>query len=226
MVEEVNIKISGEGAKKAKVTTTRKKAQKKKTPKKTQRKKVTKKKAPRKKRASPQRKNPQVEKILIENFISMQKVMTGMAEKFDNLSKQISKLLKLFEDSAETLVEKDINLQLSESEDQEEVLSRLNRILDQNKIIAKGLTLMHETAVNPTTYYSLGPNPEITKQSQMTPQKPISPMPPMPPMPQPNQKMTMSKEIDTSNTFRNLEKQQGVQPKQKVFEEENNFSGF
>lgn len=209
MVEEVNIKISGEGAKKAKITTSKKKPAKK---------KPTRKKAARRKpqkRAQPRQRTSSTEKILIENFISMQKVLTGMAEKFDNLSKQISRLLKLFEDSAETLVEKDINLQIAENEDNTEMLEKLNKILDQNKIIAKGLTLMHETAVNPTSYYSLAPHPETAKPKLL------------PPMPQPSQKMTISKEIEPSETFKTPETQQNGLNKPKVFEEqENNFSGF
>ncbi|KHO55254.1 MAG: hypothetical protein QT10_C0004G0041 [archaeon GW2011_AR19] len=38
-----------------------------------------------------------VEKILVENFVSLQKVMTNLSVKFDELSSQISKLLELFE---------------------------------------------------------------------------------------------------------------------------------
>ena len=38
-----------------------------------------------------------IEKALIDNFISMQKVLTNLAIKFDNLSEQITKLLELFE---------------------------------------------------------------------------------------------------------------------------------
>ena len=43
--------------------------------------------------------------ILVENFVSLQKVMTNLSIKFDNLSMQISKLLELFEISAKTLAE-------------------------------------------------------------------------------------------------------------------------
>ena len=44
-----------------------------------------------------------VEKILIENFVSLQKVMTNLSFKFDNLTNQISKLLELFEIYAKDL---------------------------------------------------------------------------------------------------------------------------
>jgi len=46
------------------------------------------------------------EKILIENFIALQKVITNLSIKFDKLTNQISSLLELFEVSAKTLAEK------------------------------------------------------------------------------------------------------------------------
>lgn len=87
-----------------------------------------------------------LEKILIENFISMQKVMVNLTEKFDHLSKKLTELLDLFEDSAKVLSQKEVNLELK-GENQEEILEKLKSILDQNKLIAKGLTLMHEANI-------------------------------------------------------------------------------
>lgn len=83
------------------------------------------------------------EKILIENFVALQHVMTNLAVRFDNLSGEISKLLELFEIAAKTLAEKGpvpivddkTNIRLSE---------KLDSLLEQNKIIAKGITLLHE----------------------------------------------------------------------------------
>lgn len=112
-----------------------------------------------------------MEKMLIENFISMQKVMTNMAEKFDGLSKQLSKLLHLFENSAKALVEKEINLEFKGIDKQEELVDKLNIVLEQNKIIAKGLTLMHETAITPGNYYSLN-----ERRSENIQSKPINPV--------------------------------------------------
>ncbi len=84
-----------------------------------------------------------IEEKLIENFISIQKVMTHLSIKFDNLSNNISKLLELFEISAKSFAEKDIDTG-KENEENKEILEKINSILDQNKIIAKGLTLLHE----------------------------------------------------------------------------------
>ena len=89
-------------------------------------------------RKSAPSKNINVEKALIENFVSLQKVMTTMAVKFDSLSNQISKLLELFEISAKGLAEKGYSME------DRKVAEKLDSLLEQNKIIAKGIALLHE----------------------------------------------------------------------------------
>src|SRR3989338_11062800 len=90
---------------------------------------------------------------LIENFVSLQKVMVNLSVKFDELSSQISKLLELFELSATALAKKDINF--TKPMDEEKIVNKLNNILEQNKIIARGMALMSEggepeKAIQPT----------------------------------------------------------------------------
>ncbi len=122
--------------------------------------------------------NTNVENVLVENFISLQKVMTNLAMKFDNLSIQISKLLELFEISAKTLAQKDIRLDKGEeTKEGKKVVEKLDNLLDQNKIIARGLTLLHESPepISP---------PQLMRQP--TPQQPmLSQRPPMPLQPSP-----------------------------------------
>lgn len=84
------------------------------------------------------KKNANIDKALIENFISLQKVMTTMAIKFDSLSNQISKLLEIFEISAKSLAEKGYSME------DRKVVEKLDSLLEQNKIIAKGIALLHE----------------------------------------------------------------------------------
>ena len=79
-----------------------------------------------------------MEKALLENFISLQRVMTNLAVKFDSLSDNISKLLQVFEISAKSFAEK------APGEGDKEFLDKLNVLLDQNKVIAKGITMMEE----------------------------------------------------------------------------------
>lgn len=81
--------------------------------------------------------------ILVENFVNLQKALTNLTIKFDKLSDQISSLLQLFEISAKSFAEK-LSTGAPEIEKDREFLDKLNRLLDQNKVIAKGLTLMEE----------------------------------------------------------------------------------
>ena len=82
-----------------------------------------------------------IEKSLAENLISLQKVHIGLAEKFDKLANEISQLLALFEITARTFTK---NLPMAEHEKDKEFLEKIDKLLEQNKILAKGLTLMEE----------------------------------------------------------------------------------
>lgn len=135
-----------------------------------------------KKKTSSVKRNTELEKTLIENFVALQKVMTHLSEKFDSLTKQTSELLKLFEDSAKTVIRRDFQ-PLPEKQiklDTKEMESKLDNLLEQNKIIAKGLTLIHDTAKNPEIDYSIGkttpPVREMIPKESIMPKKEI-PMP-------------------------------------------------
>jgi len=104
----------------------------------------------------------QIQEALIENFITLQKVMTNLSVKFDNLSDQIAKLLDLFEISAKAMAEKNFEFddgreikKATENragyilggeliQETEELTQKLDELLEQNKIIARGFTLMNE----------------------------------------------------------------------------------
>jgi hypothetical protein len=79
---------------------------------------------------------------LIENFVSLQRVMTNLAVKLEDLSSQISKLLELFEISAKAIADKDFSL--GDNKINNQLSEKLDNLLEQNKIIAKGITLLHE----------------------------------------------------------------------------------
>jgi hypothetical protein len=81
--------------------------------------------------------------MLVENFVEIQKVLVNTAGKIEDLSLQISKLLQLFELSAKSFAGK-VDEKVSEIEKDREFLTKLNALLEQNKLIAKGLTLMEE----------------------------------------------------------------------------------
>jgi len=96
-----------------------------------------------------------VQKLLLENFIVLQKVMTDMSVKFDRLSDHMSKLLALFESSAKSFSEK----QPVVTKEDKDFLEKLDRLLEQNKLIAKGLTMIDERAKEKISPQQFQPQP-------------------------------------------------------------------
>jgi len=90
---------------------------------------IKKRKSPARKSATTHSRPDQSNKVLVDNFVALQKVMTNLAVKFDDMTNQLSKLLELFEISAKALAEKDTSL---------------DRDKKQNKIIARGVSMIHE----------------------------------------------------------------------------------
>jgi hypothetical protein len=104
-------------------------------------KKTTRKKPPVLKKRIPRKKSEKIEEKLAHNLVELQKIYTNQAEKFDNLSKQISDLLILFESAAKSL---GANTGMREEHKDKEFLEKVDKLLDQNKTIARGLTLVEE----------------------------------------------------------------------------------
>jgi len=82
-------------------------------------------------------------RILVDNFVSLQNVMVRNAERMDVLSAQMTKLLQIFEVAAKSFAEKEFKAVGGVAKDTE-FLGKLNTLLDQNKTIAKGLHLLGE----------------------------------------------------------------------------------
>lgn len=85
-----------------------------------------------------------INQILLDNFINLQKVLTNLAVKFEDLSNNISKLLQLFELSAKSLADKPGK----NPEIDQEFLKKLDSLLEQNKVISKGIMLMEDRVRN------------------------------------------------------------------------------
>jgi hypothetical protein len=127
-------KVKKGSPKKKKTTTTK---VKKTAPKK----KTTRKKSSSTRKSTPKT-NEAIPQVLIENFVALQRVLADLSGKLNDLTNQTSKLLGLFEESAKTLMEKDINLNGGEDK---EVVEKLDKLLDQNKVLAQGIALLHES---------------------------------------------------------------------------------
>ena len=93
------------------------------------------------KKATKKESSKKTDELLVQNFIALQKVMTTMSVKFEMLSEQITKLLSLFEVSAKSLAEKQ---GFSMDKEDKDFLEKLDKLIEQNKLIAKGLTIMDE----------------------------------------------------------------------------------
>ena len=84
----------------------------------------------------------EIQLALIENFVNLQKVLTNLSVKFDNLAQNMNNLLQLFEISAKSFIRK--QEEGSSTGDEKDLLRKLDTLLDQNKTIARGLTLIEE----------------------------------------------------------------------------------
>ncbi|MBS3082147.1 hypothetical protein J4416_04420, partial [Candidatus Pacearchaeota archaeon] len=77
----------------------------------------------------------------IKSIIELQKVNVNLAEKFDKLAIQIENLLALFELAARNFAKQP---SMQNTEKDKEFLDKIDKLLDQNKLLAKGLSLMEE----------------------------------------------------------------------------------
>ena len=83
------------------------------------------------------------ERVLVENFVALQKVIAELAKNFDSLSSRITKLLDLFEISAKTLAEKDFETG-RDARFEKELNQKMDTLVEHNKLFARGLSLLHE----------------------------------------------------------------------------------
>ncbi len=84
----------------------------------------------------------EIEHAILKNLVELQKVQTDLSEKFSHLATEISNLLALFEVTARHFA-KNIPQNDQFTKDKE-FLEKIDKLLDQNKTLAKGLTLMEE----------------------------------------------------------------------------------
>jgi len=107
-----------------------------------------------------------ISKQLLENLVSLQKVQTELAMKFDRLSKDITSLLTLFEVTARNFA-KNVP-KTPEMEKDKEFLDKIDKLLDQNKVIAKGLMIM-EDRLKERVYGSGGEENKPQPDNQLQP---------------------------------------------------------
>lgn len=79
--------------------------------------------------------------LMIENFIGLQKAMTNLSIRFENLSDNLSRLLGVLELSAKSYLVKDGH----NHKDSSDLAKQIDYLIDQNKAIAEGLLLIDDT---------------------------------------------------------------------------------
>lgn len=105
------------------------------------------------------RKMAKVKKVALskyfENAIAVQKVLTGISEKLDTVTKQLSEVLELFNKAADSFAETQgiserkiedavFRERMGKEKEEENLLKKLDSLIDQNKTIAKGIILMEQ----------------------------------------------------------------------------------
>lgn len=112
-----------------------------------------------------------LEEKLVHNLVELQRVHTDLAEKFNKLSNNISQLLTLFEVAAREF-SKQVNMPAIEKD--KEFLDKIDKLLEQNKTIAKGLTMMEDKIRE--KLYGSNPHPAPQQMQNAPPSQP-SPFP-------------------------------------------------
>jgi hypothetical protein len=109
----------------------------------------------------------EIEHSILKNLVELQKVQTDLSEKFSHLASEISHLLALFEVTARNFA-KNIPANDQFTKDKE-FLDKIDKLLDQNKTLAKGLTLMEER-LRERLYSPPGKmTPEKSSEEEFTP---------------------------------------------------------
>jgi len=94
-----------------------------------------------KKNSEKKTKSDKLEDRLVENIVELQKLHVNLIEKFDGLADQVTHLLALFESSAKSFAK---NPGMETVAKDHEFLQKIDKLLEQNKVLAKGLTLMEQ----------------------------------------------------------------------------------
>ena len=87
------------------------------------------------------------EKLLFENFISIQRILANLASRIDETDKKLSKMLELFENASKSYSRAPTGMpsgvpQAVQDARLKEISGRIDELLEQNKDIAKGIILL------------------------------------------------------------------------------------
>ena len=89
-------------------------------------------------------KKDQTVKLLLENSIALQGVLTNLAVSLDRLSKSMEKMLDVFKENSMAIGEDKASSEVREAREKE-LVDRLDNLIEQNRTIAKGLVLLESS---------------------------------------------------------------------------------
>jgi hypothetical protein len=90
--------------------------------------------------------------LVIENSVALQKVVAELAVNLKKLSSDTSEMLDLFREATRTMASEKAEEEAKKS-DIDELKAKVDELVDQNKIIAKGILLL-ESSLKPKEYSS------------------------------------------------------------------------
>lgn len=82
--------------------------------------------------------------LLVENNVKLQGVLADVSVELKSLTKEITKLLGVFQEAGKTFGEEKA-VEDVEEEKQRDLIPKLDNLIDQNKAIAKALILLEST---------------------------------------------------------------------------------
>ena len=82
-------------------------------------------------------------KLLIENSISLQNVLTNMTMSLDGLSKDVKRMVELFEDANKAFEQGKRPVEGKTEKTEMKILQeKINSLIEQNKVMANGIILL------------------------------------------------------------------------------------
>jgi len=112
----------------------------------------------------------EVQKALVENFILMQKVLSNLTVKFDDMSNQLNKFLQLMEISAKNFVEKTNRGELGRENFQQRGMQNFNQNRTQNMPPQNFMESQFQPSLEPSQQMFQPPRPVgVPSPSNMQP---------------------------------------------------------
>ncbi len=185
------------------------------------------KKKTKKKSSVSKKSNDKIADILVENFVSLQKVMVDLTERVDGLTNEVSSLVGLFEKTAKSIAEKEVKEKggpVNIDKSMKNLTDKLEVLLDQNKTIARGITLVHESISEEEEETPQRPPAQPSQQQSPQQRPPAQQQSP----PQPTQRPMPPKSLPQQNPRQAPPQQGPPQPSQgqNVQRNEQGFQGY